>query len=84
MIGHRNLSPQLLTSKHVWYHRMEADLVSVHDSCHTGEEHSGNSRQASEGGGCKASLQLAVEEDYSPPSSPGCILLDFQSNKKSI
>lgn len=54
MIGHRNLSPQLLTSKHVWYHRMEADLVSVHDSCHTGEEHSGNSRQASEGGGLQS------------------------------
>ncbi|KAK4819519.1 hypothetical protein QYF61_005870 [Mycteria americana] len=63
---------------------MEADLVSVNDSCHAGEEHSGDSRQTSERVGCKASLQLEVEEDYSPSSSPGCILLDLQSDKKSI
>lgn len=61
---------------------MEADLVPV--SCHTGGEHSGDSSQASERVGCKASLQLEVEEDYSPPSSPGCILLDLQSDKKSV
>ncbi|XP_062437709.1 zinc finger protein 583-like [Rhea pennata] len=53
---------------------MEVDLVSVNGACHTGEEHSDNSRQTSEKVGRKASLQLEVEEDYSPPSSPGCIL----------
>ncbi|KAM6079349.1 LOW QUALITY PROTEIN: uncharacterized protein LJ206_009029 [Theristicus caerulescens] len=36
----------------------------------TSEEHSGDSRQTSERVGCKASLQLEVEEDYSSPSSP--------------
>lgn len=56
---------------------MEVDLVSVNDSCHSGEKHSGDSRKAPERVGCKASLQLEVEEDYSPPPSPGCILLDL-------
>lgn len=56
---------------------MEVDLVSVNDSCRAGEEHSGDSRQTSERMACKASLQLEVEEDCSPPSSPGWPLLDL-------
>lgn len=32
----------------------------------------------------KASLQLEVEEVYSPPSSPGWVLLDLQSNVKPV
>ncbi|CAM2118588.1 unnamed protein product [Caretta caretta] len=49
---------------------VEVDWESDNDTCDTGEEHSDDSSHISERMGRKASLQLEVEEDYSPPSSP--------------
>lgn len=49
------------------------DLFFVSDNPHTGGEHLGDSRQPSELVGCKSSLQLEVEENYSPPSTPRCL-----------
>ncbi|XP_043347446.1 zinc finger and SCAN domain-containing protein 22-like isoform X2 [Dermochelys coriacea] len=53
---------------------VEVDWESDNDTCDTGEEHSDDSSHISERMGRKASLQLEVEEDYSPPSSPACSL----------